>query len=97
MKPTQVKEGFSKEYSLYQSESEPDKYYALHDAEINKMTLIKLQFDFKPIPDKYTVKVFNMKEVAEGGVYDIVDKNPIDHRINDLISIGIEVINTKHK
>jgi hypothetical protein len=95
MKQKKLIKTFPDDYSLYNSESEPEKYYAIQDREIDRMFRVKLQYNIDPVPDKETVEAFRIGKVAEDnngvGVWDFTDKKPVNLRINDLSSVGIEL------
>lgn len=92
MKKKKLFDSFPDDLSIYQSNSEPDKYYAIQIEEVKRMDQIKLKFGSDSIPDSEIVDGFKIGKVAEEtdkfDIYDIIEKEPVICRVNDLISMS---------
>lgn len=80
-------------FSIYESSCDPTSCYAVYPDEIRKMDEIRHKYLNKTIPDKYTVRAFKFGKVgvrdSETEVWDIIDQNPVECKINDLVSSTI--------
>ena len=77
-------------FSIYESLSNPSTCYAIYPDQVNQMNETCLNHLDKPIPDEYTIMVYKFGKVKEKDleteIWDIIDKKPVECRINDLTS-----------
>jgi hypothetical protein len=83
MNLTEIKRTFPN-YRIYESFSQPKKYFAIIETEVVRMEAIKCEYSniHHRIPDSFKVKAFFVTCV--NGFFEIADQNPIYQRINDL-------------
>ena len=80
-------------FTIYQCSGEMSGCYAIYPEEIKKMNEIREAFINETIPESYTIKAFKFGKIAERGseteIWDIIDKEPIECKIKDILSIDI--------
>lgn len=86
----QVSKSFPSDYRIYESISQPESCYAIHVNQVVRMETVKKKYaDInQSVPDSFTVKTLKFGKVKDEGnnsIYDIIDRNPIDRKISDLI------------
>lgn len=80
-------------FTIYHCSGEMTGCYAIYPDEIKMMNEIRNMYINERIPDHYTIKAFKFGKVThqddDREVWDILDKEAIDCKVNDIISEDI--------